>query len=177
MSIIAPGKREFYMEMYNLLSNIQATKCMDENIQAVVEIRMDEIEKMLDLYEQVPLIYVAGQYFPDTKEHGEKAGILHWLMHENIEKARKLGAQCAELGWYPMIPHTNTAWMSGLQDHHWWYDATNEMLRVCDAIIMVPGWKESHGATLEHDEAKRMDINVYYDIAEVPDLNIDYDGL
>jgi len=131
---------------------------------------LDSLQVMLNLNHAPPLIYVAGQYFPSTKEYGEKSGIMHWEMHKNIEKARAIGAECAMKGWMPIIPHTNTAWMSGIQAHEWWYESTNEQLRVCDAIVMVDGWEESHGAQMEHDEAVRMGIFVYYSTDEVLDL-------
>ncbi len=172
MPITVPGKREFYREVEDLLTEIDDhNDILSSDFEARVDTMLTELDTMLAYNHNPPLIYVAGQYFPDTKEHGEKSGMMHWLMHRNIEAARWIGSQCVSKGWYPMIPHTNTAWMSGLQPHKWWYSATNEMLRVCDAIVMVPKWEKSHGAQLELDEAVRMGIDVYLRVVDVPDLN------
>ena len=170
MSIVIPGKREFYLGAMSVLKQVFAECPLDNDLEADIDGMIKDLGAMLSMEYTVPLIYVAGQYFPSTKMHGEKAGIMHWQMHTNIEKARAVGAECVCRGWYPLIPHTNTAWMSGLQQHEWWYEATNEMLKVCDAIIMIEGWEESHGAQLEHDEAQRMGINVYYSVDEIPDI-------
>lgn len=36
------------------------------------------------------------------------------------------------------------------------------LLRQCDGIYMLDGWKESKGAVLEHDTAKRQGMKVFY---------------
>ena len=164
-----PGKREFYREAFELLERIEEEAIYGDDLKAEIEAKLTELDKMLCIGNYtIPLIYIAGQYFPSTKQYGEKAGIQHWLMHQNIEKARNLGAEVVRKGWMPIIPHTNTAWMSGLAPHQWWYRSTNEQLRVCDAILMVPGWEDSTGAQMEHDEAVRMGINVYLSPEDVP---------
>ena len=45
------------------------------------------------------------------------------------------------------------------------------MLEVCDAIFMMPGWKESCGAQIELDWAiEDLELPVFYVIEQVPDL-------
>ncbi|WP_010486848.1 hypothetical protein [Pseudomonas sp. S9] len=60
-----------------------------------------------------PLIHVAGSYRAATRE----------AIAENIEAARQVGIKCARLGWYPVIPHTNTGHMEteapGSDDDFW----------------------------------------------------------
>jgi len=41
-------------------------------------------------------------------------------------------------------------------------DGDREIIRRVDAIYMLPGWSSSIGANLEHDEAKRIGIEIIY---------------
>ena len=36
------------------------------------------------------------------------------------------------------------------------------LLELCDEIYMLKGWKESHGARIEHDTARRHGIRIRY---------------
>ena len=38
------------------------------------------------------------------------------------------------------------------------------ILRACHGIYLMPGWEDSKGARLEHDEAVRCSLKVYKDI-------------
>ncbi len=71
----------------------------------------------------------------------------------------------------PIIPHTNTAWMSGLQPRAWWYPATLEQLKVCSAVVMVEGWEDSTGAIEELKEATRMGLLIFMSTEKIPDVN------
>ena len=175
MGIRLPAKREFLQDMMELLMNIKKkldvypiNAIINDNSYAHIVKAIEELDLMLGLETSTPLVYVAGQYYPSTKLHGESSGLRHWEITQNIYRAREAGAEAVKKGWAPIIPHTNTAWMSGLQPHHWWYIATLEQLRVCDAIIMVEGWQNSTGATEELEEAKRMGINIYMNSKELP---------
>lgn len=48
-----------------------------------------------------------------------------------------------------------------------WYEATLEALRRCDAVILVPGWEESKGTVAEVAEAVRLGIPVFTRVEEV----------
>ncbi|MGC4008542.1 MAG: hypothetical protein QM805_05840 [Pseudomonas sp.] len=83
-----------------------------------------------------PLIYVAGPYrAPD------RAAIAR-----NIESAGRLGAYVCTLGWFPIIPHMNTAHME--QDlpklgDEFWLRGTMALMERCDAVVLAPGWHRS----------------------------------
>ena len=47
-----------------------------------------------------------------------------------------------------------------------WFDFY--WLSKCDAIFFLPNWKESKGATLEHDEAARLGMPMFFDLDDVP---------
>lgn len=96
------------------------------------------------------LIYVAGPYRAAN----------HWLIEQNIHRARELGARLAQLGAAPLIPHANTAHWDGLCSDEFWLKAGIEMLRRCDGVVLVKGWSESRGTLAEVDEAHRRGLPV-----------------
>lgn len=93
---------------------------------------------------KVPLVYVAGPYRAKTT----------YEIHCNIHDAREWGASLAELGVYPVIPHSNTAHFDGLADDEFWLAGTLCLLERCDAVLLMPRWADSKGATAEAEAAR-----------------------
>lgn len=110
---------------------------------------------------KIPVIYIAGPYRGATSSK----------VNENIFEARRAGIRAIAVGWSPIIPHCNTARfevaMPKVSDE-FWLEATLELMRRCDAVLMVEGWQSSIGATNEHDEAKRLGMPVFGSLAEMP---------
>lgn len=104
----------------------------------------------------IPLIYVAGPF----------RGATPLDVRRNVEAARDLGLRVAQCGGYPMIPHTMTAEFDKQLTDQFWLDGTMEMLRRCDAIILLPTWKQSTGAKAEAEEAR----------TRMPTFHTDFDG-
>lgn len=102
---------------------------------------------------RMPVVYVAGPYRARTR-----AGV-----ELNIQTARRVGALAATKGWSPLIPHANTGHLDEVCEHHdeFWLDATLELMRRCDAVVLCPGWMDSSGTIAEIAEAKRIGIPVY----------------
>lgn len=100
----------------------------------------------------LPLIYIAGRF----------RGATPYDVRKNVEAARDVGLAVAHAGGYPIIPHTMTADFDKLLTDQFWLDGTMELLCRCDAIIMVPGWPTSVGATAELTEAKALNLPVFY---------------
>lgn len=46
-------------------------------------------------------------------------------------------------------------------DDTFWLNGTAELLRKCDAIVLIPGWRESKGSMAEHVIAKTRDIPIF----------------
>jgi len=104
------------------------------------------------------VVYVAGPLF----------GPNDWEIRRNIHRAASLGYEVAKLGAYPVIPHTNTGSVFiGTMSPEFWYAGTLELLRRCDAIILVSGWEESRGAVAEIAEAKRLNMPVFERVEEL----------
>lgn len=92
------------------------------------------------------LAYIAGPYRGQTIND----------YYENIQKARAVGVEYAKKGYYPVIPHTNSAFMDGVQSDEFWLEGTLSLLDRCDVVVMVPGWEKSQGATKEYERAKEL---------------------
>jgi nucleoside 2-deoxyribosyltransferase len=103
----------------------------------------------------VLLIYIAGPYRGDVEA--------------NICAAKLRAAECYKVGHDVICPHMNTAYMdkeTGLPDE-FWLKTTLNLLRRCDAIVLVAGWEKSQGTLAEIEYAKSVGIPVY---EEVPEL-------
>jgi hypothetical protein len=100
------------------------------------------------------LIYVAGPY-------RSKLGI--WGVKRNIEKAAVVARQLWAGGFAVICPHMNTALMDGsdIPDESF-LKGDLEILRRCDAIVMVGFWEGSEGASNEHEFACVSGIPAFY---------------
>ena len=102
------------------------------------------------------LVYIAGKY---------SAPSFHET-HLNIWAAREYAMKVWELGAAAICPHLNTYHFEAdtkLTQQNF-YDGDLEILRRCDAILLIPGWGESKGARMECRFALRHDIPVFHDI-------------
>ena len=100
------------------------------------------------------LVYIAGPYRSQTI----------WGVEQNVQAAQHAGAQVMRVpGLYPVIPHMNTRHMEGIVDDSHVLAGTLEMLRRCDAVLVIEGWKNSEGARGEVDEAVRLGLPVLYE--------------
>jgi len=108
----------------------------------------------------IPVVYVAGPYRGPSRA----------AIELNIQVARKVGALAALKGWSPIIPQANTGHLDevvALPDQ-FWLDATMELLRRCDALLLCPGWERSTGTLAEMDEASRLRLPIYMTEADLP---------
>ena len=104
------------------------------------------------------LIYVSGPYRDSTE----------WGRILNIRNAEMVAIECWQRGWAVICPHKNTEHFGGILPDQAWMDGDLEMIRRCDAMCMVEGWKTSEGAKLERAEAKRIGIPIYENAWKVP---------
>jgi len=109
----------------------------------------------------MPVVYVAGPY-----RASNRAGV-----ELNIQSARLTGLHCCLKGWSPLIPHANTGGLDEIAPaipDQFWLDATLELMRRCDAVVLCPGYSLSEGTRAEMIEAQRRGIPVYYSVEELP---------
>jgi hypothetical protein len=108
------------------------------------------------------LVYIAGPYRADCAMKTQR----------NIFRAETLGKHVALniKGWYPIIPHMNTAmWdfareLDSIEDSYY-LESTLEVMRRCDAVLVLC---RSKGVDAEIAEAERLNIPVYYNPEDVP---------
>ena len=102
------------------------------------------------------IIYIAGKY---RAKHP-------YLVQENIDKAKELAKQVWAAGHAAICPHLNSINFEGLNTEQHFIDGTLELMRRCDAVLLVPGWKLSEGTLGEIKEAKRLEIPVFKELDE-----------
>ena len=92
------------------------------------------------------LIYIAGPY----------RGPNSWAIEQNIRRAEDAAALVWKAGLAALCPHANSRHMDGVTTDENFLAGTMEMLRRCDAVLLVEGWKRSTGARDEVTEAMRL---------------------
>ena len=98
------------------------------------------------------LVYIAGPYRgPNT-----------WAIEQNIRRAEDVAAQVWRAGLAAMCPHANSRHMDGITTDENFLAGTLEMLRRCDAVLLVEGWERSSGSRAEVQEAMRLGLPVMY---------------
>lgn len=102
------------------------------------------------------VVYVAGRFSaPDQ-----------WQRARNVRAAETTAFAVAEAGAMPLNPLANTANFFGTLDE-FWYAGTLELLRRCDAVILVPGWQGSKGVQAELDEALARKMPIFERVEEL----------
>ncbi len=96
-------------------------------------------------------IYVAGAYQADSED-----GIIENITHAAME-AEKLWHK----GFAVICPHLNSALMSG--DRSMFIKGGLEMLKDCQAIYMLKGFRQSKGAMEEYNQALKDGLEIYYE--------------
>lgn len=96
------------------------------------------------------VIYVAGKY------RGPNA----WAVEQNIRAAEEVAARVWAMGMVALCPHANSRHMDGVATDEVFLDGTMELMRRCDAVVLVPNWRDSAGARAEVEEADRLGIEV-----------------
>ena len=105
------------------------------------------------------IIYISGPYTAPTEKK----------IKANISKARYCAIRIMQLGHTVICPHTMTAFWDKVSNLT--YDDFMKMyldlIKVADALFMLPGWRESEGATQEYREAIRLGKEFFYTFSEL----------
>jgi len=105
------------------------------------------------------VVYVAGKYRGKTHD-----GRSYSEIHANIMTAREWAIRIIDLGGcITLTPHLNSMHMEldGKNDPEFWYEADLELLKRCNAIFLIPNWRDSRGAIAEAEFAKANQIPVF----------------
>src|SRR3990167_5628921 len=97
------------------------------------------------------VVYIAGPFRAPNS----------WAMEQNIRRAETLALEVWRKGAAAICPHTNTRFYQGAAPDEVWLNGDLEILRRCDAVLMVEGWERSQGAGAEGEYARRLGIPVF----------------
>lgn len=100
---------------------------------------------------RVKVIYIAGKY----------RGPNQWAIEQNIRAAEEVAARVWAMGHVALCPHANSRHMEGVASDEVFLAGTLELMRRCDAVLLVPNWRDSEGARAEVAEADRLGIPVF----------------
>lgn len=96
------------------------------------------------------LVYVIGAYSGNVDE--------------NIKKAESISLQLIRDGYHVVTPHKNTAGYEQYEDETLTYETWIEMdlniLSRCDAVFVMNNSKNSKGAQIEIEHAKKLGIKI-----------------
>ena len=98
--------------------------------------------------------YIAGPYSNSDRLQIE----------QNILDAKRAMRDVIGVGMIPLAPTLNSArfdWYMPALPVEYWYEATLELLKRCDAIWMFGDWRNSKGATAEWEWAKANGLRVF----------------
>lgn len=100
---------------------------------------------------KLKLVYIAGPFrAPDQ-----------WKQFQNIRRAETLAFEVWKLGAVAICPHLNTMHFQDALPDSVWLDGDLEIVKRCDAVVMVHGWEDSKGSLKERELAFKLGIPVF----------------
>lgn len=103
------------------------------------------------------IVFIAGPFRAKTP----------WGIEQNVRKAEALALKAWQAGFAVICPHTNTRFFQGAAPDGTWLRGYRQILRWCDAVLVVPGWALSSGALREVAAARSQGIPVCRSIREL----------
>lgn len=99
------------------------------------------------------VVYIAGSF----------RGANAWEVAKNVRRAEHVAYEVAQLGAMPLCPHANTAHFDGTLTPEFWIEGTTELMRRCDAVVLVDmrDMDSSAGTRGEIAEATRLKLPVF----------------
>lgn len=108
----------------------------------------------------------------EQKMHTDKlvyvAGPFRGRVAQNVKTAEQNAARLALHNIGFICPHSNGIPHDKLNiSDRYWLESTMEILRRCDAVLVVGAWAESEGTIGEIREAKRLGKKIFFHWTEV----------
>lgn len=104
----------------------------------------------------IRVVYIAGPLDANSPE----------AQQDNIERARQQAFEVWRRGLVALCPHSNNATL-GTLPRAVWLRGELELLRRCDALLLVQGWETSEGTLAERAEAARLGLPIFTRIADL----------
>jgi|LGVE01.1.fsa_nt_gb hypothetical protein len=89
---------------------------------------------------------------------------------QNIRRAEALALKLWKAGFTVICSHKNTALMDGACDSYVWLEGGLELLRRCDAVVVLPDWESSSDSCWEVAEARDCGIPVFKNYKELYEI-------
>lgn len=109
------------------------------------------------------VVYVAGP-FRAMNERGDQD---MWRVQQNVMAAMNVALKVWKLGAVALCPHANSMFFTGAGDDAMWLNGSLELMRRCDAVVLVSGWEQSQGTLAEIREAQSEAIPVFESVEEL----------
>lgn len=111
------------------------------------------------------VVYVVGKFRAPT----------HWGVVQNVRAAEAVALEVWRAGAAALCPHLNCANFEGAvgdtpENATIWLEGDIEMMKRCDAIVLVPGWENSTGGKEEVRIAIEEGLPVFAAEGAVEDL-------
>jgi hypothetical protein len=103
------------------------------------------------------MIYTAGPMSAPTA----------WEIEQNIRTAEEIALKILKMGAAVYCPQTQGRFYANEMPWEEWIKRDLEVLKRCNAIFMLPNWKDSKGAIAEFDQAARLGMKILYGLGEV----------
>lgn len=105
------------------------------------------------------LVYIAGKFRAATP----------WGVEQNVRAAEIAALDVWKAGAVAVCPHTMTRYFDQELPDEVFLQGTLTLLRVCNVVLMLPGWHQSAGARLELQEAGRLGLPVCHTLDQLVD--------
>ena len=108
-----------------------------------------------------PLIYIAG---PFSAPHEDQVDI-------NIDTAEVFARCLIQRDIHCVCPHSLGRNFKSTGSYKYWIDVTMRLLETCDAVLLLPGWKDSPGTLGEIAAAEDLGLPVFTTLSDVIDFD------
>ncbi len=98
------------------------------------------------------IIYIAGPFRASTP----------WQIEQNIRTAEAAALALAKQNYIPLCPHTMYRFFQDSLPDQFWLSATLQLLNLCDAIYLLPNYKNSQGSLKELERAKELNLTILH---------------
>lgn len=158
-----PRYRQGHREFGNAHEHHAAGWWLEQAIQEVHDCTfyLRQVQLRLAPQEGRLRVYIAGPYKADTFEDQMR----------NIAMARQTMIEVYRRGHTPLCVHTMCAWLDldAADIPRETFLATDlDWLRLCHAILLLPGWEHSPGSVAELAEAERLGLEVFHGLEDLP---------
>ena len=87
-----------------------------------------------------------------------------WEVEHCVHLAETTALTVCRMGAAALCPHAMLRHYQGAAPDAVWLAIGLELLRRSDAILMLPGWRTSNGASAEYNLARGLDLPIFEDL-------------